>query len=466
MSPALAVVFGPLAATAAILLVRRWCGAIAIVGAAVSLVAAGFALADVARGIESATIVPGLPGMPLRLTADPLGALLALTVAVVSFLIFTYAAGAMAGDPGQTRFFAGMAFFAAAMQTLVLAGDWLLFLAAWELIGFASYLLIGFWFARPGVGGAATRAFTTTRAADLGLYLGVFILTAAAGTTAIAASRQVGGAAAAVAGLALLVAAIGKSAQVPLQGWLQDAMVGPTSVSALLHSATLVVAGVVLLSRADPLLTPDVRFAIGVVGGVTAVVAGLSAVAQRDVKRLLAASTSSQIGLMLLALGAGSVAAAVVHLVANAAMKSALFLGVGVFQHDRDSTAFAALAGVGRERRGVFAAVVVAGLALAGIPPLAGFWSKDAVIAAALDAPTALALAPLALAGALLTGIYVARMLRLLWGDASDGGREPEAATAELIAMGTGLAGLTALAAILGLALEPIGRLLGVDIPS
>src|SRR5262249_5780937 len=141
-------------------------------------------------------------------------------------------------------------FFAAAMQTVVLAGDWLLFLAAWELIGFSSYLLIGFWFERPGVGPAATRAFLTTRAADLGLYIAVFVLATQAGTTAIGATLHVRGSAAVVASLLLLVAAMGKAAQVPFQGWLLEAMRGPTPVSALLHSATLVAAGAVLLARA------------------------------------------------------------------------------------------------------------------------------------------------------------------------------------------------------------------------
>ena len=465
MSIAALIVLGPLAAVAMILLIRRWSAGLVVAGGFVSWLAAAMTLTRVVAGETFTVALPGLPGLPLRLVVDPLGALLALTVATVGLLVFLYAAGYMREERDRVRFFAAMAFFVTAMQALVLAGDWLLFLAAWELIGLASYLLIGFWFERPGVGGAATRAFATTRAADLGLYLGVFALVAAGGTTEMAATLGVSGTAATVASLGFLVAAIGKSAQAPLQGWLLDAMAGPTPVSALLHSATLVVAGVVLLTRASPLQSADVRLVIGIVGGVTAILTGLTAVAQADLKRLLAASTSSQLGLMLLALGAGSVGAAVIHLVANAAMKSTLFLGAGIFQHARQSTIFTDLAGVGRQCRPAFVAVVVAGLALAGIPPLAGFWSKDAVIAAALLAPGRGLLAPLAWAASLLTGVYVGRMLRLLWEPVGDQERERRRADPGAVWMGIGLWSLATLSIALGLAVAPIGALLGVEIP-
>jgi len=414
---------------------------LALAGAVVSAVAAVVALARAARGIRDAATLPaplGLPGFPPRLVADPLAAVLQVTVAVVALLVFVYAVGYMGRDPGQARFYAAMSFFVAAMQALVLAGDWVLFLAAYELIGLASYLLIGFWYARPGVSEAATRAFLTTRAADLGLYLGVFALVTRSGTTAIAATPRAG-AAATVTGLLLLVAAMG--------------------VSALLHAATLVVAGPILLARALPLLPPGVLLTVGAVGGVTALVAGLMALAQDDLKRLLAASTSSQLGFMFLALGAGSPGGAIAHLVAHAAMKGALFLGAGVYQEAYGSTRFDDLAGAGRAHRVTFALIAVAGLALAGIPPLAGFWSKDAVVAATVAAPTAGLLAPLAVVGTLLTGGYVGRALRLLWrGDAAEG---PVAGLGWMIA---GLAALALLAATLGVAVRPIGALLHVPI--
>ena len=450
-------ILGPLAAAALILLVRRGAVALAVLGAGVALVAAAVTLVRVAGGARFSATLPGLPDLPLRLVVEPLTAALATIVAVVSALVILYAVGYMKGEEGQVRFFAEMSFFAGAMEALVLAGDWVLLLATWELIGLSSYLLIGFYLERPAAASGATRAFLYTRTADLGLYVAIFVLIARAGTSEISQTFAVGGAAAVVAGLFLLFSAMGKSAQTPLQGWLQDAMAGPTPVSALLHSATLVAAGAILLIRISPLLPQSVLLVVGIVGGVTTVVAGLIAVAERDLKRLLAASTSSQYGLMLLALGAGAPVVALVHLMAHASMKSALFLGSGIFQHARDSTTFSDLRGVGRERRLAFLGFVVAGLALAGVPPLVGFWSKDAVVAATFESSRFL-LFPLALASTALTGIYVARALMLLWrGEERD---EPVAGTGW---MGAGLFGLTALAATLGFAVDPLARLIGEE---
>lgn len=453
-------ILGPLAAMVAILVVRRAAPALALLGAGAALASAAVTLVNVAGGARYATTLPGLPEYPLRLIATPLTAALAVIVAVVGAFVMLYAVGYMEEEGGKVRFFAQMSFFVAAMETLVLAGDWLLLLAAWEMIGLASYMLIGFWYEREGVGEAATRAFLYTRTADLGLYVGVFVLVSQAGTTGIPRTLEVGGAAALVASLLVLLAAAGKSAQTPLQGWLQDAMAGPTPVSALLHSATLVAAGAILLIRVFPLFPPGALLVVGILGGATAVVAGLMAVADRDLKRLLAASTSSQYGFMLLALGAGSPVAALAHLTAHAAIKSSLFLGSGVFQHARGSTDFSNLAGTGRERPLVFAGFVLAGLALAGVPPLAGFWSKDAVIAATFESSSAWLLFPLALAGTALTGVYVARALRLLWRGGEGGGP-----VAGMVPMGAGLAGLVALAAGLGLALEPLAHLVGGQLP-
>jgi len=460
MSIAALAILGPLVATALILALRRVPALLAPAGAGIGMIAAIATLARVADGARFTATLPGLPDRPLRLVVDPLAAIFSTVVAVVSFLVLIYAVGYMRGERDQVRFWAGMSFFAAAMQGVVLAGDWIFFLACWELIGLASYLLIGFWFERPMVGPAATRAFLTTRAADLGLYIGIFLLVARTGTTVIPDTLHAGGATATVAGLLLLVAAMGKAAQAPFQGWLQDAMLGPTPVSALLHSATLVAAGAILLTRVAPLLHGNVLLVVGAVGGVTVLVTGVTAAAQRDLKRLLASSTSSQLGFMLLAIGAGAPVAAVFHLVTHAAMKSALFQGAGIFQHARDSTAFADLGGVGRTHRRVFVGFTVAGLALAGVPPLAGFWSKDAIVAATLASRYAWLLAPLALIGTLLTGAYVSRTLRLVWdGDGTD------APVPGARWMGAALAGLALLDAALGLTLRPLDRLLGAAIP-
>lgn len=461
MSTLALVILGPLVAATLILSLRRGSPALALAGAGVSLASAFALLLSVAGGASYSVTLPGLPGLPLRFAAEPLTAVLAAAVAIVGFLVIVYAVGYMRGEENQTRFFAGMSFFVAAMQALVLAGDWVLLLAAWELIGFSSYLLIGFWFERPGVGSAATRAFLYTRSADLGLYVAVFVLISQTGTSEISPTLEVGGAAAVAAGLFLLLAAAGKSAQTPLHGWLLDAMIGPTPVSALLHSATLVAAGAILLIRSFPLLPLSTLVVVGLVGGLTALVAGTTALAQRDLKRLLAASTASQYGLMLLAVGAGSPIAALFHLLAHAAMKSALFLGAGVFQRARGSTQLADLRGVGRARRLAFLGFVVAGLALAGVPPLSGFWSKDAILAASFSSPYAPFLAPLALAGTLLTGLYVARALRLLW----RGEPQADEPVAGARWMEAGFTILVTLAALLGLALPPVGDLLGGRLP-
>lgn len=454
-------ILGPLCAAAAILVLRRAPAVLALLGSAAGLAGALYALAGVADGARYSARLPGLPGLPVRLVAEPVTALASVVVAFAGLLVLVYAVGYMRGEGGQPRFFAQMSLFVGAMQALVLAGDWVLLLASWEIIGLASYLLIGFHYEREDAPPAAIRAFLYTRTADLGLYVAVFVLISQAGTSEISRTLDVQGPAAIVAGLALLVAAAGKSAQTPLSGWLQDAMAGPTPVSALLHSATLVSAGAILLVRAAPLLTPGVQLAVGLVGGITVVVAGVVAVSGRDLKRLLAASTSSQYGFMLLAIGAGSPVAALFHLVAHAAMKSSLFLGAGVFQRARGSTSFADLGGVGRERLPVYLGFAVAGLALAGVPPLSGFFSKDAVIAAAFESQYATILLPLALAGTFLTAVYVARALRLLW----RGGGEVGGRIAGIGWMGAGYATLVVLTAVLGLSEAPLSSLLGQEIP-
>lgn len=457
--PTLLAILGPLVALLLILVLRRASVPLAVGGALLGVAGALAGLADVANGGPATLIFGGLPGLPLRLVHGPFSAVLSTTVATVSALVILYAVGYMRQERDQVRFYAEMSFFVSAMQALVLAGDWLLFLACWELIGLASYLLIGFWFERPGVPRAATRAFLTTRGADLGLYVAVFALISQGGTSEIATSLAASQGHI-VVGLLLLLAAMGKAAQVPFQGWLQDAMLGPTPVSALLHSATLVAAGAILLIRTAPLFPPPLLIGVAIVGGVTIVLTGLMALAQSDLKRLLAASTSSQLGFMLLAVGAGSPVAAVVHLVAHAAMKAALFLGAGIFQNATGSTAFERLSGAGRAYPRAFGLFALAGLALAGVPPLAGFWSKDTIEAAAASSPAAALVVPISLLGSLLSGAYVARMLRLLW-HGSVRARTLPGLSWMMLAL-TGLAGLTT---TFGLLLEPITRLLDVPLP-
>ena len=450
----------PLGAGLTIFALRRAPEALALAGAGLAVVGALGLIAGAARGNLPAAVLPFLPDLPIRLVADRLTATLALLVAAVAAMVMIFATGYMARDPERVRFFGTMLMFLAAMELLVLAGDWITLLAAWELIGFASYLLIGFWHARPGVPGAAMRAFLYTRSADLGLYVAAFLLIGVAGTSDIAATLATTGAPALIAGLLLLVAAMGKSAQVPMQDWLMRAMAGPTPVSALLHSATLVAAGAILLIRAAPMLPGGALLAIGAVGGVTTVVAGLMALAERDLKRLLAASTASQYGLMLVAIGAGGPVPALLHLIAHAAIKSALFLGAGIFQHDRDSTDLEALAGAGRARPAILPGFAVAALALAGIPPLAAYFSKDAIFAAALQSPSAPWLLPAALVGSLLTGAYMGRALKALWAGTAAG-----PAPAAVPVMATGMGVLVVLAATLGLGFGALEAMLGAELP-
>ncbi|NOX41021.1 MAG: NADH-quinone oxidoreductase subunit L [Alphaproteobacteria bacterium] len=451
----------PLLAALLILSVRRMAGGLALLGIGISLLAALASLAGAFDGATSQLIMPGLPNMPLILRATPLTAIFSALVATVASFVLVYAVGYMGKDPEKTRFFGTMLLFVTAMQALVLAGDWITLLAAWELIGFSSYLLIGFWYRRDGVASAATRAFIYTRTADLGLYIGIFVLIGAAGTTEISVTLQTTGTAATIAGILLLIAAIGKSAQMPLYDWLQRAMAGPTPVSALLHSATLVAAGAILLIRVAPMLPGEALFVVGLVGGITAVITGLIALGETDLKRMLAASTSSQYGLMLVAIGAGVPVAALLHLIAHAAIKSSLFLGAGVFQHDRGDTDLKKLAGAGRSRPRIYFGFVVSALALAGIPPLAGFFSKDTIIAASLASSGAAWLAPLALGGTVLTGAYMARALRLLWV-----GKAQKTGDSGMVWMGSGIAVLVLLATILGAGFPAVERLLDAELPT
>ena len=407
------ILLAPLLAGLLMVALRRVPAALGLASGLASLVGAGGLLYQVRHHTAAVLTLPGLPGMPFRLGATPFTAVLALVVAIVALLILMYARGYMVHERGQVWFWSSMMLFIAAMQLLVLAADWLLFVTGWELMGLASYLLIATWHWEEKARQGAFKAFLLTRGTDLGLYLGVVLIILQTGTNLI--QPQPGRLLSLVGALALLLAVMGKSAQVPFQGWLSGAMAGPTPVSALLHSATMVAAGVVLLLRAYPLLPPASLPFVGAVGGLTIVLTGLTALVSNDIKQLLAASTSSQLGFMLLALAAGSPAAAVAHLLAHAFMKSSLFLSAGLFKHQNESTLFARIRGGGRTAPVALAGWGVAGLALAGVPPLVGYWSKDAVLAAGWQsAHPALYFGPAAV-GALLTALYIGRAGRLLW---------------------------------------------------
>ncbi len=402
---------------AAALLVRfapRAPGAIAALGAGAAAIPAAVLLAEAAGGGRASSSVEWLPaaGLALGLRLDGISAAMAATVAAVGLVIVAYSTGYFAGDARRRSVLAGLLAFLAAMQGLVLSDGFLTLLVFWELVGAASARLIAYSRDDPAAAPAAVRAFLTTRAADIGLYFAVFALFTSSGSLSFGAERP-DGALGALVGIGLVVAAMGKSAQVPLQGWLSSAMAGPTPVSALLHSATMVAAGVYLLVRSHDLLAGWPLELAGWVGAVTAVAGAVIALGQQDLKRVLAGSTTSQLGLMFVGLAAGGPAVALFHLVAHAAGKAGLFLAAGVFGHTRGTTELEGLRGAGREDRAAFAGFAVCALSIAAVPPLAAFWSKEHVAAAAEETSTAwFVLVLLAAAG---SAAYLLRPALVLW---------------------------------------------------
>ena len=405
-----------LAAAAALGFGRRlpWGGGELVVGAAaVSLAGLASMPSDAA---QSATwFESGGYRLTVGLAATPLTWFVAVVVAGVAFCVGLYSLGYMSGRDDRPRFFAEFGLFVAAMLTLVLSSSLALLFAAWEMVGLASFLLIGFDHAEPGAAEAAAKAFLMTRIGDVGLLLGWLVALAAVGSTdvdalvgAVEGGRIAAGTVTAMA-LLMLAGAIGKSAQLPLSAWLPDAMVGPTPVSALLHSATMVAAGVFLVLRLYPVFTasPLALDALFWVGAATALAAGLIATAEADLKRVLAWSTCSQLGEMMVALGLGSPRAAAFHLAAHAAFKSTLFLAAGIVQERAGTRVLDRLGGLARTLPFAGAAFLIAALALAGVPPLSGFWSEEAILAvASRHGPGTGALVVLLV---LLGGIYIGR---------------------------------------------------------
>ena len=365
----------------------------------------------------------------LGLLIDPLTAIMLIVVTGVSLVVQIYSQGYMHGDPGYSRYFAFMALFTTSMLGLVLAPNFLQLYIFWELVGLCSYLLIGFWYRKPEAAAAAKKAFITTRLGDLGLLIGILLLYWNTGTFSFGGIAQVIAGHTLPEGLittaAVLVfcGAVGKSAQFPLHVWLPDAMEGPTPVSALIHAATMVAAGVYLVARAFEIFSasPTAMLVVAVIGAITAFLAASMGLVMTDIKRVMAYSTISQLGYMMLALGVGSYLGGVTHLANHAFFKALLFLGAGSVIHATGAQDMDEFSGLGSKMKITAGTLLVGSLSLAGIFPFSGFWSKDEILAGALQRTDNPLLVFLGLVGVLVAGMtafYIARMwLRTFTGE-------------------------------------------------
>jgi NADH-quinone oxidoreductase subunit L len=366
-----------------LLVVATWAFAMVVVFEALT---GGFG--EHGAGITLYTWIPaGAFQVQLGLFVDQLTACLLIVVTTIGMLVHLYSVGYMAHDPGRWRFFAYLNLFMFSMLLLVLGDSWLTVFAAWELVGLSSYLLIGFWYARWSAALAAKKAFIVNRVGDVGFALGIMLIWVSTGTLNIRDSFDLIAKldTATIAAIALLVfcGAVGKSAQFPLHVWLPDAMEGPTPVSALIHAATMVNAGVYLIARANPIFVevPGVMVVVAAIGIFTAILAASIAMTQNDIKRVLAYSTLSQLGYMFAALGVGAFVAAIFHLMAHGFFKGLLFLGSGSVIHAvHEEQDMNNMGGLHRKIPVTHWTMLVGTLAIAGIPPLAGFFSKDEIL--------------------------------------------------------------------------------------
>lgn len=363
----------------------------------------------------------------ITLHLDALSLAFTFVITFVGFLIHIYSTGYMADDPDFARFFACMNLFVGAMLMLVLADNLLLLYFGWEGVGLCSYLLIGFWYKDPANGAAARKAFIVTRVGDTAMAIALFLLVQHTGslqlTTVLTQAItlwQTGDPTVVLIAFLLLGGAVGKSAQLPLQTWLPDAMAGPTPVSALIHAATMVTAGVYLIARTNILFTlaPAAQATVAIVGAATLILAGCSAFVQTDIKRVLAYSTISQIGYMFLALGVGAWSAAIFHFITHAFFKALLFLGAGAvivaLHHEQDMFK---MGGLRKSLPGVFWVFLTGSASLAAIPFVtAGFYSKDQIVwLAGTAAQGSAGYWIVAVVGAFITAMYTARMVLLVF---------------------------------------------------
>ncbi len=351
---------------------------------------------------------------------DGMTSVMLVVVTTVSFMVHLFSTGYMHGDRRYERFFAFLGFFTFSMQGIVLSNSLLFLYVFWELVGLSSYLLIGFFFHKASAASANKKAFLTNRVGDFGFFMGILIFFTAYGTfnyLELFAAMQIdpiGGALLTWAGVGLFMGCVGKSAQVPLHIWLPDAMEGPTPVSALIHAATMVAAGVYMVARLIPLFDPNALLVIAYIGGITALLAATIAVVKTDIKRSLAYSTVSQLGYMVMAMGVGAASAGMFHLTTHAFFKALLFLGSGSVIHAVHTQEMPLMGGLRKKMPITFITFFIATLAISGVPFLSGFYSKDAILAGALafgmtDAHYVPFIMALIAAG--LTAFYMFRMV-------------------------------------------------------
>jgi NADH-quinone oxidoreductase subunit L len=428
-------------------------------------------LAQVIDGAEAyhtsttwAVFGPGLE-IPFGMTVDGLTAVMLFVVSTVSLLVQVYSTSYMRGDPRYTFYFSNLSLFTTGMLTVVLADNLLLLLVGWEVMGLCSYLLIGHYWEDKANSSAAIKAFLVTRTGDVGFLFGIIVLFWAGRTFEIEGlierveSGAISGNVLTLAAVLLFCGAIGKSAQFPLNTWLPDAMAGPTPVSALIHAATMVAAGVFLVARMFPLFeaSSTAMNEIAILATITMLLAALLALVQDDIKRVLAYSTVSQLAYMMAGLGVGGYTAGMFHLFTHAFFKALLFLGAGSIIHAVHSNNMSEMGGLRKVMPRTFWTFIIGSLALAGIAPLSGFWSKDEILHDAYVAgfgtpeeglltsrPVAQLVFVVGLITALLTAFYVARMLWLTFGGAYRGQGHPHesdaAMTTPLIILSIGAA--------------------------
>ncbi len=351
---------------------------------------------------------------------DALTAVMLMVVTIVALLVHIYSIGYMKGDPRTSRYFAFLSLFSFSMLGLVLSNNFFMIFIFWELVGVSSYFLIGFWFEKKSAADAGKKAFITNRIGDYGFIIGILLIFFTFGTLSysevfhIAHSEAANFSPAILAaiGIFLFCGAVGKSAQFPLHVWLPDAMEGPTPVSALIHAATMVAAGVYMIARSLAIYhaSPEAALVVALVGGITSLMAATMGLVQKDIKRILAYSTVSQLGYMVMALGLGSFTAGTFHLMTHAFFKACLFLCAGSVIHAVHTQDVFQMGGLSKKMKITSLTMIIASLSISGIFPLSGFWSKDEIIASAEGSPFFLVLA---LAVAFMTAFYMFRLIFL-----------------------------------------------------